>query len=85
MFKLFFGCQLQGLENIPALVFSEFHTARWIWDFVVIGALCWVTIFTPLQVAEKRQAIGREICDTESVCVCVCVGGLYLKIILLCV
>ena len=76
MFNLFVGCQLQG-GGRATLMFSEFHMARSIWDLVVIGALCWVTIFTPLQVAEKRQAIGREICDTECVCVCVCVLGGY--------
>ena len=68
MFKLdLVGCQLQGFLRIPPLIFSEFHTARWVWDFVVIGALCWVTMFTPLQVVEIRHAIWRGLYDVECV------------------
>ena len=43
----------------PPLVFSQFHPARWIWDFMVIFALCWVTIFSPLQV---RNESGFWLC-----------------------
>ena len=63
MLKPFVACQFQ--KRLPRCMFSQFHTARWVWDFVVIGALFWVTTFTPLQVVEKRHAIRRGIYDME--------------------
>ena len=63
MLQLFVSCQFQKI--LPRFMFTQVHTARWIWDFVVIGALLWVTTFTPLQVVEKRHAIRRGIYDME--------------------